>query len=73
MFFSEEKNQKTFVMALATRSWPWPDGGKSALTSQAGDLNAENGKIPVQSLERGPEANHAAKRLVIPVQRNPCT
>jgi hypothetical protein len=24
MFFSEEKNQKTFASALAFRSWPWP-------------------------------------------------
>jgi hypothetical protein len=24
MFFSEEKNQKTFVSALADRSGPWP-------------------------------------------------
>jgi hypothetical protein len=30
MFFSEEKNQKTFVSARAARSRPWPERGKSA-------------------------------------------
>jgi hypothetical protein len=28
MFFSEEKNQKTFIPALAERSRPWPPNGK---------------------------------------------
>jgi hypothetical protein len=28
MFFSEEKNQKTFASALADRSRPWPDRWK---------------------------------------------
>jgi hypothetical protein len=28
MFFSEEKNQKTFVSALAEGYRPWPDSGK---------------------------------------------
>jgi hypothetical protein len=27
VFFSEEKNQKTFVPAPATRYGNWPDGG----------------------------------------------
>jgi hypothetical protein len=27
MFFSEEKNQKTFASALVRRSGTWPDGG----------------------------------------------
>jgi hypothetical protein len=28
LFFSEEKNQKTFIFALAERSVPWPTDGE---------------------------------------------
>jgi hypothetical protein len=28
MFFSEEKNQKTFIPAPVARVWPWPRIGK---------------------------------------------
>jgi hypothetical protein len=30
MFFSEEKNQKTFAPALADGSRPWPERGEAA-------------------------------------------
>jgi hypothetical protein len=30
MFFSEEKNQKTFNSALAQPIRPWPDNGEAA-------------------------------------------
>jgi hypothetical protein len=30
MFFSEEKNQKTFISALAETSGPWPPIGEVA-------------------------------------------
>jgi hypothetical protein len=30
MFFSEEKNQKTFLSVLAEASRPWPDSGEAA-------------------------------------------
>jgi hypothetical protein len=30
MFFSEEKNQKTFVLARADRCRPWPDSWEGA-------------------------------------------
>ena len=26
MFFSEEKNQKTFMSLLSLRAWNWPNG-----------------------------------------------
>jgi hypothetical protein len=30
MFFSEEKNQKTFKSALVETYGPWPDNGEAA-------------------------------------------
>jgi hypothetical protein len=30
MFFSEEKNQKTFILSHAARSRPWPVNGEAA-------------------------------------------
>jgi hypothetical protein len=35
MFFSEEKNQKTFISAPVPKSGTWPDSKKPAPTSPA--------------------------------------
>jgi hypothetical protein len=46
MFFSEEKNQKTFMIAPAYRYGAWPDNGEAAETQKSWLFSSEKNFLP---------------------------
>jgi hypothetical protein len=53
MFFSEEKNQKTFMSALYPALWPWPDLSAGTRVKVFWFFSSEKNMLAFKVLSRG--------------------